>query len=104
MSAMELVICSPDSMTAPNWVTIHLAADLFAVFQGGFLNLEINPRGGKSVDHIWIDFAEFRIESGPDLIPEPATILLFGSRLVGPIGFRGEVEEVEEVYRKSGKE
>jgi len=80
-----------DIMT-PNWVTIILDPSFYPILQTGSLNVQLDPHGGSYVDHVWIDFAELRVETSTTPVPEPSTMLLLGSGLIGLWGFRKKLK------------
>jgi hypothetical protein len=67
---------TPDGQEAvpPNFTIFVIDPEFFPLLEDGILDVLIDPFGGESEDHIWVDFAELQIEIGSP--PESVPVLL----------------------------
>ncbi len=73
----------------PNLSTFNLSSSFFPLLEDGLLMVSLDTLGGTLKDMIAIDYAELTIEAEEtiiEVIPEPASILLLGSGLLGLVG------------------
>ena len=69
---------------AANWLTFNLYPSFYPLMQDGTLTVRLADLGVVG-DHFWIDFSELKINTAP--VPEPISMLLFGTGLVGIGGY-----------------
>lgn len=76
------------SYISPNVSVFNLDSSYFTSFNDGILNVQLNSYGGTNKDFIAIDYALLTVNGDIEPVPEPASMLLFGTGIVGLAGSR----------------
>jgi hypothetical protein len=68
---------SSSGFIPPNTTVITLGPAFFPLLSDGIVDIVVDPRGGTTTDHIWLDYAELKIEtSGEEEITiSPAVVI-----------------------------
>ncbi len=81
-----------NTLLKPNLSTFDLSPEFFPLLEDGLLNVALDAWGGTFKDRIAIDYAELTIEVSEEtiieVIPEPASLVLLGSGLLGIVAVR----------------
>ncbi len=73
-----------------NLTDFNLSPEFLALLKDGSLSVTMNSYGGSLPDWIAVDYAELRIvyDNAPAGTPEPATVFLLGTGIIGLAGLR----------------